>query len=380
MPIMFVLGAALAGSLVAAAVPASAQEESFSRAAELQQAGDLEGAAAEYRKFLSRHPASVEARSNLGVVLAHLGRYEEAIAAYRQALDGAPGNTAIRLNLALALYKATRLADAADEFDRVLASQPANLQARYLSADCKLQLGRAADAVRLLEPLERTRPDDPALAYLLGMAYLASGDAQSGQALIDRILRHGDSAEARVLMGVARRRAGELKEAVEDLGRAVELNPTLPGVRALYGHALLEAGNPDLARTELQAELAANPLHFDANLYLGVLLKADGDHETALRHFRQALNVRPGDISARYQIATVELARQQNAAAIEILEKILEEAPTFLEAHVSLASAYYREHRKADGDRHRAIVDRLTREKDEKGPKRGGDGGSSLQD
>jgi len=37
--------------------------------------------------------------------------------------------------------------------------------------------------------------------------------------------------------------------------------------------------------------------------------------------------------------------------------------PNFTEAHVSLATVYYREKRKEDGDRERAIVDRLTTEK-----------------
>ena len=364
-----IVGAVLAGSVATVVTLAAAQETSFSRAAALHQSGDLEGAAAEYRRFIAEHPASVEARSNLGVVLARLGRFEEAIAAYGEALAIAPANTPVRLNLALAFYKSARLTEASEAFDRVLAEQPANLQARYLSADCKLQLGRPADAVTLLEPLTATQPDDPALSYLLGMAYLGSGDEKKGQLLIDRILRHGDSAEAHVLMGVAKRRAGDLKEAVEDLKRAVALNPKLPGVRALYGQALLEAGNPDLAKSELEAELASNPLDFDANLYLGVLLKPE-DHETALRHFRRALDVRPGDIPTRYQIATVELARMRTAEATALLEAIVKEAPTFLEAHVALATAYYRQQRKADGDRHKAIVERLTREKDEKAANR----------
>ena len=360
--------AAVLAAIVATVAAPAAQEASFGRAAALQQSGDLDGAAAEYRRFLADHPDSVEARSNLGVVLARLGRLEEAIAAYREALGIAPANSAVRLNLALALYKSARLAEASETFDRVLAEQPGNLQARYLSADCKLQLGRPADAVALLEPLTATHRDDTALSYLLGMAYLGSGDEKKGQLLIDRILRNGESAEAHVLMGVAKRRAGDLKEAVEDLRRAVALNPSLPGVRALYGQALLEAGNPDLARSELEAELASNPLDFDANLYLGVLLKAE-DHEAALRHFTRALDVRPGDIPTRYQVATVELARMRTPEATAMLEAIVKEAPTFIEAHVALATAYYRQQRKADGDRHKTIVERLSREKGEKDEK-----------
>jgi Tfp pilus assembly protein PilF len=58
-------------------------------------------------------------------------------------------------------------------------------------------------------------------------------------------------------------------------------------------------------------------------------------------------------------------------AARSHLESLVEEAPNFTEAHVSLATAYYREKRKADGDRERAIVEKLNGEKqgNEKGVK-----------
>ena len=74
----------LAATLSAGA-QASKPDEAFARAVALQQAGDREGAAAAYRAFLKAQPTNVAARSNLGVVLAQLGRYEDAIGAYRAA-------------------------------------------------------------------------------------------------------------------------------------------------------------------------------------------------------------------------------------------------------------------------------------------------------
>ena len=41
------------------------------------------------------------------------------------------------------------------------------------------------------------------------------------------------------------------------------------------------------------------------------------------------------------------------------LESLVKEAPEFLEAHVSLATVYYRLKRKEDGDREREVVKRL---------------------
>jgi tetratricopeptide (TPR) repeat protein len=268
------------------------------------------------------------------------------------------------LNLGLAFYKSDKLDEAVDAFARVLADRPDNLQARYLAADCQLRLDHAADAITLLTPLETTRSDDPMLSYLLGMAYLSTKQTDKGQVLIDRILRHGDSAEAQVMMGMAKRGAGDLKGAAEDLKRAVDLNPDLPGVRALYAQALLEAGNPDVARGEFEAELKRNPLDFDANLYMGLLLKNEQAYDDSLRHFTRALGVRPGDLRTRNQIASVALARRDTTLAIEMLEAIVKEAPSYVEAHVALATAYYRVQRKAEGDSERAIVERLNQEKD----------------
>jgi tetratricopeptide (TPR) repeat protein len=354
----------MAGTLTLAA-PAAAQEPSFGRAVALQQAGNFEAAAGEYRRFLGVHPDNIEARSNLGVVLVNLGRYEDAIAEYTAALATAPSNPTVRLNLGLALYKAARLDDAVGAFSRVLEGSPDNLQARYLSADCQLRLGRPADAITLLEPLERSRADDPVLAYLLGMAYLATKQVDRGQLLIDRILRHGDSAQAAVLMGLAKRGAGDLKGAADDLKRAVELDPDLPGVRGLYGQALLAIGSPDLARREFEAELARNPLDFEANLNMGVMLRTEQDYEHASPYLARALGVRPGDLATRYQIAALALAQQEVARATAMLEAIVEEAPSFVQAHVALATAYYRQQRKADGDRHRALVEQLNQQKED---------------
>jgi tetratricopeptide (TPR) repeat protein len=355
---------ALVAATLAGTRPAGAQEPSFNSAAALQKSGKFDAAAAEYRRFLDAHPANVEARSNLGVVLMQLGRYEEAIAAYRTALSIDARNVTVRLNLGLALYKSDQLADASQAFNRVLAAQPDNLQARYLAADCQLRLGRPAEAIALLAPLEASRADDPALSYLLGMAYLSAKELEKGQLLIDRILRHGDSAQARVMMGVAKRGAGDLKGAVEDLKRGVALDPDLPGVHAMYAQALLESGNPDLARPEFEAELSRNPLDFDAHLNLGVLLKAEQEYDAALQHLTRALGVRPGDLPTRFQIASVALARRDTATATGMLEAIVKEAPSFIEAHVALATAYYRLQRKADADRERTIVERLTQEKE----------------
>ena len=93
-----------------------------------------------------------------------------------------------------------------------------------------------------------------------------------------------------------------------------------------------------------------------------MLLKEEQEFDTAMKHFTVALGVRPGDLATRYQIASLRMARGETPPALEMLEAIVKEAPTFVEAHVSLATAYYRLKRRADGDRHRTIIDELNRQ------------------
>lgn len=363
-----VVSLALCASLAATTVQAQAPTTpagtppAFARAYQLQQAGEFGRAAEAYMAFLQQYPDNVEARSNLGVVLARLGRTDEAVAAYREALKRSPSQQAIRLNLGLALYKAARFDEAASEFAAVVSAQPLNFQARFLEADCQLRLGRPEAVVTSLEPLAATRSDDRVVAYLLGMAYLRTGQPEKGQVLIDRILRNGDSAEARLLMGMAKRAVQDLAGGLQDLERAVALNPELPGVHALYGQALLETGNRDRAVVELQAELARNPTDFEANLVLGMLAKEDQDFEKARTYLAKALAMRPGHLSVRFQLAAIHVSLGETTEARTMLESIVGEAPNFIEARVSLATVYYRLKLKDLGDKERAVVDQLNRE------------------
>src|SRR5438477_311317 len=162
-----------------------------------------------------------------------------------------------------------------------------------------------------------------------------------GQLLIDRILRDGDSAEARLLLGTTKMNAQEFAEALVDLKKAVELNPQLPDVFSYYGLALLATGDMAGAADAFRKELESNPNDFVSNLQLGVVFKQDQRYDEARASFDRALRVRPGDPGVRYQLATLDLAAGNIEPARAKLERLIQETPQFVEAHVSLATVYY---------------------------------------
>jgi tetratricopeptide (TPR) repeat protein len=350
------------------AAQSSDAERLYANAVRLHQAGDIENAIREYKAFLVLYPNVVEARSNLGAAYARLGRYEEAIEQYRQALLLKPDNTQIRFNLALAYYKGALYSEAAAEFSKVRAADPLNKNALLLLADCHLQTGETKKVIELLAPLATSAPDDLTVAYILGTAYIEEKQTEKGQMLIDRILRNGDSAEARLMMGSAQLMIHDYPGAVKEFERAIALNPRLPTAHSLYGQALLSSGNRDAAIKALQAELEVNPNDFRANLYIGMLLNEDQKYTEALKYMEKALGVRPRELNVSYYIATIYIALGKTVEAERLLEDIVKQAPDFVEAHVKLATVYYRLKRKEDGDRERALILKLNAERQEKAP------------
>jgi tetratricopeptide (TPR) repeat protein len=362
--------------LLVAASFASPGDAELEKAIRAHQSGDLSSAEAGYRDFLTRHPSVFEIQSNLGAVLAAQGRYADAITHYQGALKGSPSNPGILLNLALAHYKLGQMPQAVQRLEKLQEVAPANLQARLLLADCLLQMDQNARVVELLEPLSRDRQDDMAIAYMLGTALVRDGRVEQGQKILDRILRVGDSAEARLLLGTAKFGMGEFAEALVDFQKAVELNPNLPAANGYLGRGLLATGDMTGAAVALKNELKHNPNDFESNLHLAVLLKGEQEYPAARQHLQQALQVRPGDVRVLYQLATIELAEGNTEPARQMLESVIKEAPQFVEAHVTLATVYYRLKRKADGDRERATVEKLNQEAQARQPK--GDGSSAV--
>ena len=362
------LGLAVWLACAALAQQPTAAETILHHAIDLHQAGDIPGAIEQYRAYLKLEPKNVMARSNLGAALSRVGRYEEAIAEYKQALDLDPRNLPVQLNLALAYYKSSQISAAAGELTKIVRRQPANRQAIFLLADCHLRLGEYKKVIELLSPLEQDSPNDKALIYLLGTALIRDNQPQRGQVLVDRILRDGDSAEARLLVGTTKLNAMDAAGALVDLKKAVELNPHLPDVYSYYGLALLTTGDVAAATSAFRKELESNPNDFVSNLQMGVIAKQDEHYTEARASFERALRIRPGDPGVRYQLATLDLAGGNLEKACSELEQLTKESPQFVEAHVSLATVYYRLKRKADGDRERAAVLKLNAESQARQP------------
>jgi tetratricopeptide (TPR) repeat protein len=332
------------------------------RAYQLQQAGDYAAAADAYRAFLKLRPGEAGAHSNLGAVLVKLGRYDEAIEEYQKAEKLLPGDARIGMNLALAYEKSGRLREASQKLAALHAQAPQERQITLLLADCELQLDDYNRVIELLQPLDHEDPSDLATAYMLGTALIRTHRAAEGQVLLDRILRNGDSAEARFLLGTRFFESGDYPAAVKELAGAGELNPKLPQLQSFYGLALLNTGDPVAAAAAFRRELAENPGDYASNLALSQILIVSKQYPEAMPFVRAALRGHPESIEARLAWGECLSGTGKLEEARERLEAVTLAIPDSLEAHRELLSVYMRLHLDSEAALESTTVRRLQEE------------------
>lgn len=344
-------------------------DQVFSDAIQAQQRGDYERAIAEYREVLKHRPNNVEAKVNLGAALARVGQFDDAIAIYKSALPSLKDKRMVILNLGLAYYKKGDLPNAHEQFTALHQAEPDNAQVAILLGDTEVRLGDAESAGNMLEPMEPANSQNPDFQYVLGLAMIKSGRRRAGVPHMEKAAELGNSADAYMLAGAALLDLDEFEQARRDLETALKLAPNLPGVHTLVGMARDRNGDQKEAEPAFRQALQENPDDFDANLYLGAMLYKQRHLDEAKVYLERAIQLKPADTMARYESALLKSASGDYEGAARQLEEITKDSPGWLEPHVELTSLYYKLHRPADGAKERAIVEKLTAEQQSKGPK-----------
>jgi hypothetical protein len=101
------------------------------------------------------------------------------------------------------------------------------------------------------------------------------------------------------------RKLGDHAEAIRVCREGVEKSPAYPTLRLTLGRALLESGDLQGARTELEKVLQAAPDNILAERFLGECLEALGDRAGARAQYLKALALAPGDAQLVARLRTL---------------------------------------------------------------------------
>lgn len=238
------------------------------------------------------------------------------------------------------------------------AADPEDFRWPYLLGVIAQRDGRFEEAARRLRRTLKLAPGDPASLVRLGRIDLEGsrhGDARRW--FEDALADDGTAAAAHFGLGGLAADEGDFATAVRHFQEALTIQPAASAVQYPLGLALRELGDREGAQEHL-AQAGDQAVELDDPLVEGLselvtgarsyLMRADrardeGDLDTALRHYRLAVEADPDLALARYGLGTLLGEQGQLEEAVLHLRRAVELDPDFPEAHFNLGTALLRQ-------------------------------------
>jgi tetratricopeptide (TPR) repeat protein len=221
---------------------------------------DYESALGTFREVLVDHPYFADVHNKSGLCLAMLGRPDEALVHFDRALELNSSYAEAHLNRGIVLNELGRHEEAHAAFTRA-----GELDTRD-SRDFPSEVGNR----------------------------LAVTHAQLGDLYLV---------------------ANHPKEAAQHYRSALEIRPRFMDIRSKFAEALIELGELQQARDELEEILVARPAFVGARVRLGVVLRRLGDDDGAIREWTRSAEDAPEDMRPRAYLASVGVTYTHGADA-----------------------------------------------------------------
>jgi len=289
--------------------------------------GDLDQAARDFRAAARLDPNATRPLERLGDVLYQLQRYPQATDSYLRYLHLDDRSARVEYKLALTHYASGDLDAAVSALGQVLRISDTVADAYYLLGMCLRDARRDREAVQAFEKAVSRSPELIAAREELADLYASSGrraDELEQLQMIAGLDR--DHVERQVAVGLAQARAGQAELAVQTLGNALERASDPPPIYGALGHVWLDIAQTRNDRVALSKALAAlgraasSPnATSDVLTVYGQALLQDGQNDLAERVLRQASSRYPLDPAALLWYATAAEKQSHLDAARDAL-------------------------------------------------------------
>ncbi len=199
------------------------------------------------------------------------------------------------------------------------------------------QAGRLADAEGIYRQILTQSPDHAEALHLLGVLAAQVGRTEAAIELIGRAIAINPTiAEYHGNLGESYRRSGRNDEAIVSLRRAIELKSSLADVHNNLGNAFRDTGRPEEAIAAYHRAIALQPGFAQAHSNLGNALGDVGRLDEAIAAYHRAIALAPGFAEAHTHlgVALFEVGRGDEAIAAHRRAIALE--PDRVQAHYNL--------------------------------------------
>lgn len=287
-------------------------------------------------------PGNFETQANLGVLLYFQGKMGDAIPHLRVAVDGQPGLGKIQGLLGLAEVRRGDSQQGRKDLEiafPLINEKKFKVEVGLELVSLETQTGDQDQASSVIAQLRKIAPDNPEVLYA---AYRTYSDL-TGESMLALSLAAPDSAQTHQMLAHEENRQGNTSGAMEQLRKAIAINPHLPGAHFELAE-LMYLSQDDAVKKQAESEyrtaLKDNPQDEKAVLRLAEIDAQKGDIEKSLKGYTQAVQLQPSDADAKLGLAKTLIALNQNDKALKLLEETVQLDPTNATAHYRLGSMY----------------------------------------
>jgi len=285
-------------------MPKADDRQTLQHAVFLHQAGQLEKAAAIYRRILQGDPDNITALHYLGIVEAAVGNFAQAKSLMARSLRTQPVNIQFVENFATVLAQSGDYGAALEFSQRSLQSNPTNASLLYVSATALLKLKRLEDALAQFDKLVAVQPNHLAGINERGSVLAEMKRYDAALASFQRALSlQPQYAEAHLNVGNLYGTLKRYDDAVAAFDKALTLKPDSADARFGRASALTELDRKDEAVTEFEKALAIRPDHAEARVgacvgELHILYSSEAEVVSCREAYQRKLRALYDDVEA----------------------------------------------------------------------------------
>ena len=296
----------------------------LTEAVRLHQAGQLDQAAALYRKVLTVQPNNADALHLLGMIALQQDQARTAAELIGKAIAVNDRFAPYHSHHALALQNLGDMEGAVAGYRRAIALNPDDADSYNNMGNALAALGRTENAVAAFRRALALQPGNAVVHNNLGTAQGNMGLQDEAELNFRKAaeLQPG-FAGAIINLGNLYRDKDDLPGAERCYRRALGLAPRDAAAHCGLGLTLWQLGRHDEALASYRAALAVDPGHPETLFNFSIARSKDGALEEAEALAARALAPRPGDTGILNHLASVRLARGNGAGAMEMIGRSL---------------------------------------------------------
>jgi len=333
----------------------------LTEAVRLHQAGQLEQAAALYRKALAADPNCADALHLLGMIALQQGQAKTAAELTAKAIALNDREASYHFHHALALQTLSDMQGAVAGYRRAMALKPTDPDIYNNMGNALAAQNRPEEAVAAFRRALALQPGSAVAHNNLGNVQRNMGLLDDAEASFRKAASlQPDYAGAVVNLGNLHRDRHDLHGAESCYRRALALAPRDAAAHCGLGLTLWQLGHHNEALTNYRAALSTDPDHPETLVNLGIARAEQGAPEEAEALYARALAARPQDPDILNHLASVRLARGDGAGAREAIRHSLavRETPRAKKLFVELARRF--DENGGDDETRRLMVRALT--------------------